>query len=98
MAQTCCPAARIVFSANLARPRLLAGGSSARTIGLLLAAAASAILSLNGLVICLYQRVVGCKPYHFEVNIAMLVQPRRKCRLLDPLAGVTEEWLFWFLV
>src|SRR5881628_2389690 len=77
-AQMCCSTARIVFAANAGRLRLLTGGSSASTIGLFLASAALAILSRNGLVIGLNQRVVRCKPYYLEVDKTVLVQPCRE--------------------
>src|ERR1700752_1083713 len=90
IAQTCRSTARIVLVANSGRPRLFAGGSSASTTGLFFTAAAMEILSRNGLVIGLYQRVVRCKPYHLEVNEAVFVEPCRERWLLIPLARIAQ--------
>src|SRR5687767_9128325 len=88
----------MVFAANSGRQARPAGGSSASTTGLFLSAAALAILSRNGLVIGLYQRVVRCKPYYLEVDVAVLVEPCRKYWLLNPLARVPQERLLGLLV
>src|SRR5581483_6211322 len=97
IAQTCCSTALMVFAAKSCRPGLPDGGSSARTILLFLWSAALSILS-EKLVIGLYQRVILCQPYHLEVDIAVLVKPRRKQRLLHLYARVAQEWLCPVLV
>src|SRR6185503_13840192 len=94
----CCSAARIVFSANSKSLRLFAGGSSARITGLFLATAALEILTRYGLVISLYQRMVRCKLYHFEIYVAMLVESCRERGLFDPLARIAEERLLWLFI